>query len=124
MNFLIIESAMRTITVEPDFGHHAANDDCFTLTKHANQRMSQRGIHLKQVLGVLKYGRIIHSRRARFYVLGKRDVDDLAKQCIDVRDIENIQVLVDEKSNVILTAYKNKNFRQIRPKHRHERRMN
>lgn len=114
---------MRAITLETDLHYRAANDDCFTLTNHANQRMAQRAIHKNQILAVLEYGRIIHSRRARFYVLGKRDVKQLAKMGVDVRDIENIQVVVDEKSNAILTVYKNKDFRQIRPKRRRDRRM-
>lgn len=116
---------MRAVIVDTQFdlSHAAANDEHFGLSQHALMRMSQRSIDLEQVQLVLAYGRMVHSRRARFYVVGRKDMKRLEKAGIDAESLENIQIVVDEKSNRILTVYRNKDFRQIRPKHRRERRM-
>jgi hypothetical protein len=103
--------------------YEAVNDEHLDLSKHAQMRMSQRSIDLDQVQLVLTYGRVIHSRRARFYVIGRKEVKLLEKAGIEVGNLENIQIVVADKSNLILTVYRNKDFRQIRPKHRRERRM-
>jgi hypothetical protein len=99
------------------------NDEHFGLSFHAEKRMYQRSITLDQIQKVLEYGRMIHSRRARFYVIGHKEIKRMEILGLDVVGLENIQVVVDEKSSLILTTYKNKDFRQIRPKHRRERHM-
>ncbi|MDB4806903.1 DUF4258 domain-containing protein [Pseudomonadales bacterium] len=116
---------MRAIIIDTaiDQSYEAANDEHFDLSQHAQMRMSQRSIDLEQVKLVLSHGRMIHSRRARFYVVGRKEIKRLEKAGLDVRNLENIQIVVDERSNRILTVYRNKDFRQIRPKHRRERRM-
>jgi len=116
---------MRAVTIDTylDLGHAAANDEHFGLSRHALKRMSQRSIDVEQVQLVLCHGTVIHSRRARFYVVGRKEMKRLVAVGCDVRGLENIQVVVDEKSNNILTVYRNRDFRQIRPKHRRERRM-
>jgi hypothetical protein len=116
---------MRAVIIDTylDLSHTAANDEHFGLSHHALRRMSQRSIYLEQVQLVLSHGKVIHSRRARFYVVGRKEIKRLGKAGLDVEGLENIQVIVDEKSNRILTVYRNKDFRQIRPKHRRERRM-
>ena len=103
--------------------YEAANDGALDLTQHAEMRMLQRSIDLEQVQLVLSYGRLIHSRRARFFVMGRKEIIKLEKKGLEVGDLENIQIVVSEKSNLILTVYRNKDFRQIRPKYRRERRM-
>ena len=116
---------MRAIIIDIGINqsYEAANDEYFDLSQHAQMRMSQRSINLEQVQLVLSYGRMIHSRRARFYVIGRKEVKRLEKAELEARNLENIQIVVDERSNRILTVYRNKDFRQVRPKHRHERRM-
>lgn len=116
---------MRAIVIDTviDQSHQAANDEHFDLSQHAQVRMAQRSIDLEQVKLVLSYGRMIHSRLARFYVVGRKEIKRLEKAGLDVRNLENIQVVVDEKSNRVLTVYRNKDFRQIRPRRRRERRM-
>jgi len=41
-----------------------------TNSKHALLREGQRGISKKQVMLAYKYGRVIHSRRAVYHVIG------------------------------------------------------
>ena len=118
-------NAMREVIVDTMLSNicDATNDVNFHLSKHAQLRMSQRSIDLKQIEQVLSYGRMIHSRRARFYIVGKKDTKRLSKTGISTQGLENMQVLVEEKSNTIITVYRNKNFRHIRPVHRCERHM-
>jgi len=126
MIHIIIEgNAMRSVIVGSALSdvHSAANESCFDLSKHAQIRMSQRSIDVDKVQQVLTYGRMIRSRSAMFYVIGRKDIKKLGRAGIDARLLENIQVVVDERSNRILTVYRNEDFRQIRPKHRRERRM-
>ena len=116
---------MRIVIIDTylDLSHTAANDEHFGLSQHALMRMSQRSIDLEQVQLVLSHGKMIHSRRARFYVVGHKEIKKLGVAGLDAEGLENIQVVVDEKSNRILTVYRNKDFRQIRPQHRRERHM-
>jgi hypothetical protein len=101
----------------------AINDEYFIVTEHALKRAEKRAIGIKQLETVLEYGRVIHSRRARFYVIGKREVKALKHLGSEIRQLENIQVVVDDKTNSVLTAYRNRDFRQIRPTSRRERKL-
>lgn len=125
IEFTVRVNVMRKVIVDTKLNnvYDATNDVNFHLSKHAQLRMSQRLIDLKQIEKVLSYGRMIHSRSARFYVVGKKDTKRLSKTGISTQGLENMQVLVEEKSNTIITVYRNKNFRHIRPVHRCERHM-
>ena len=116
---------MRYANIQKQFNvdTEAVDYNNFGLSVHAKTRMSQRNIDMKQVHLVLQLGKVIHSRKARFYVIGRKNIGRLSHQGIDAQSLENIQVVVDDKSNLILTVYKNSNFRQIRPKQRRERYM-
>ena len=99
------------------------NEIEFTVSDHASLRMNQRCIDKSSLETVLKFGRLIRSRGASFYVLGKRDSSHLQSIGIKVQRLENTQVVVDEKTNTVITVYKNNNFRKIRPIRRCERKM-
>ena len=102
---------------------HFLEEMPFSFSGHATRRMSQRTISQEQVSLVLVYGRLIRSRGACFYVAGRKEVNRCAKEGVDLRSAEGIQVIVDERTNTVLTVYRNRNFRQIRPQHRRERRV-
>jgi len=125
IEFTIWEKVMREVIVDKMMTNifEASNDVNFHLSKHAQLRMSQRSIDLEQIQKVLNYGRMIHSRRARFYVVGKKDTKRLSKNGVNTQGLENMQVLVEEKTNTIVTVYRNKDFRHIRPVHRCERHL-
>ena len=95
----------------------------YLVSKHADYRMHQRDIDKNIVELVLRHGRLIRSRRACFYVIGKRDVNQLQNKGVNTEGLENVHVVVDEKSNTVLTVYKNNNFRNIRPTHRRDRNL-
>ncbi|WP_417228309.1 DUF4258 domain-containing protein [Amphritea sp.] len=92
------------------------------LTEHARQRMNQRGVSEQAVELALQFGRKIHSRRALFHVIGKKEINKLGDQHPELKELDGVQVLTTEDSESIITVYRNHDLRAIRPnkrKHRH-----
>ena len=116
---------MRTITVENDVVVLAQfeGEQGFRLSQHAIKRMSQRAISPEQIRMALEYGRLIHSRNAKFYVVGKKEVQRHIREGLDLRMMEGLQVVVNEKKNLVMTVYKSRDFRQIRPQRRQQRHL-
>lgn len=87
----------------------ASNDhaDYFVLTEHARLRMSQRGIRRNDLAEVLDLGCCRHTRGARYYFIGRKEVRRYASQGLDVRRLENLQVLLAPNSDHVITAYRN-----------------
>jgi hypothetical protein len=79
----------------------------FVLTEHAQLRMSQRGIRLGDLADVLHLGRCRHARGTRYYFIGCKEVRRYARQGLDVRGLENLQVLLAPHSNDVITVYRN-----------------
>jgi len=99
-----------------------AETDYLELSAHAAQRMSQRGLHVWQVELVLEYGREIHSRRAVFHVVGRKEIELYGSKVPELRKLDGVQVVAHSNSEIILTVYRNLDLRRIRPnkrKHRH-----
>lgn len=84
------------------------------LTNHAWERMTARTLNLEAVEAVFDYGRLVHVRGAEVYAIGRREVDFYAKMGIDLQLFEGIQV-VCSPDGAILTVYRNRNFRGLRP---------
>lgn len=56
-----------------------ATADLFpTLSDHAQQRCSQRGLSEHHIKMAFRYGRTIHSRRAVFKVIGRKEIERYA----------------------------------------------
>lgn len=85
----------------------AAPIDSFALTEHARLRMSQRGIRRDDLADVLRLGRCRHTRGARFYFVGRKEVRRYARQGLDIRRLKNLQVLLSPKSDDVITVYRN-----------------
>jgi hypothetical protein len=111
------------ITMERIEINRKDNGLAFNLSEHACSRMNQRCIDKRSLKAVLSFGRVIRSRGACFYVIGKRELHHLQKTGVDIYRLENTQVVVDEKSSTVITVYKNNNFRKIRPIKRCERKL-
>ncbi len=91
------------------------------ITKHAEVRMNKRGITRQMIELVLMFGRKIYARGVVFYVIGKREIQRFHDKEAALKNMEGIQVLTSV-DGVIITTYRNKNLRAIRPenhKHRH-----
>ena len=92
------------------------------LTEHARQRMDQRGVSEQAVELALQFGRKIHSRRALFHVIGKKEINKLGDLHPELKELDGVQVLTTEDSESVITVYRNHDLRAIRPnkrKHRH-----
>jgi hypothetical protein len=79
----------------------------FVLTAHARLRMSQRGIRQTDIGTVLRLGRCRHARGARFYFIGRKEVQRYAGKGMDLRSVENLHVLLDPHQDQIITVYRN-----------------
>jgi hypothetical protein len=94
--------------------HHIAQHP---MTHHAEIRMQQRGISEHLVETVLHYGRTIHARGLSFRVIGHKEVVHYAREGVDLTNAEGIHVLL-QRDGVVVTMYRNRDLRAIRPSKR------
>jgi tyrosine-protein phosphatase YwqE len=94
-----------------------------SISLHASKRMAQRGLSAEQVDLVLIYGRKVRARGAVFYVVGKKEIARLGDKMSELIALEGIQVVVNTDDEVVMTVYRNHDFRQIRPGKRRERKL-
>ena len=87
-------------------------------TKHAWQRMTERGLSTAAIETALDYGRIVHVRGAAIFAIGKKEVAGCQSRGINISDFEGVQV-VCKPNGMILTVYRNRDFRGLRPRRRH-----
>lgn len=91
-----------------------------TNSQHAQVREGQRGITNYQVMLVYKYGRVIHSRRAVYHVIGSKEIKKYGDIEPELKNMNGVQ-LVMSANGTVLTAFKNKDLRKVRPfKHSHK----
>ncbi len=92
----------------------ASNDPA--ITQHAWTRMSGRGLNGQTIDTVLSYGRVIHVRGAAIHVIGRKEVEKLARSGVDVGGCEGVQVVCTPDGSAILTVYRNSDFRGLKPR--------
>ena len=96
--------------------HQAANWNTKpSLTKHAWQRMTSRGLSEKAIEAALDHGRVVHARGAAIYAVGRKEVARCQQDGINLSDFEGVQV-VCKPDGMILTVYRNRDFRGLRPR--------
>ena len=88
---------------------------CPRVSAHAFQRMRERRISEAAVQATLEYGRVAHVRGAAIHAIGRKEVSAMQRQGIDLSDYEGIQV-VCACDGVIMTTYRNRDFRGLRPR--------
>ncbi len=86
------------------------------ITQHAWTRMSGRGLNGQTIDTVLSYGRVIHVRGAAIHVIGRKEVEKLARSGVDVGGCEGVQVVCTPDGSAILTVYRNSDFRGLKPR--------
>ena len=91
--------------------------DTSFLSYHAQSRMGSRGISARAVIAVLTYGRVVYARGAHIHAIGRKEVQRFSQRGIDLSEYEGIQV-VCRLNGSILTLYRNRNFRSLRPRRR------
>jgi len=87
-----------------------------TITQHAWARMCGRRLNGQTIDAVLNYGRVVHVRGAAIHVIGRKEVEKLARSGVDVGDCEGVQVVCTPDDSAILTVYRNNDFRGLRPR--------
>ncbi len=95
------------------------NPSNYILTNHLRRRMSRRWISADALVAVLAYGRTAHVRGAKIHVIGRKEVNRYRRQGIELDSFEGIHVVCTSTEEVVLTAYRNRNLRGLRPKSRH-----
>ena len=89
-------------------------------SQHAQVREGQRGISDKQLMLAYRYGRVIHSRRAVYRVIGSKEIKKYGDIEPELKNMNGVQLVMSANGRV-LTAFKNKDLRKVRPfKHCHK----
>ncbi len=91
------------------------------LTTHARMRMTGRRISETALSAVIDYGRVVYVRGAKIYVIGRKEVTTFLRKGVKLADFEGIHVVCNP-DGVVLTTYRNHNFRGLRPRDRRLRR--
>ena len=89
----------------------------YGLTRHAWDRMSGRGLSPAAVGLVLDYGRAAQIRGATIYVVGRKEVQRYRQDGVELSSVEGVQVVCVD-SGAILTVYRNRDLRGLRPRSR------
>ena len=92
-----------------------------SLTQHAKRRMSARRLSYSGVQRVVEYGRVIHAHGATIYAIGRKEVSRFGTKGIDLTTEEGVQVVCSNRGT-IMTAFRNHDFRGLRPRRRRRRR--
>jgi hypothetical protein len=92
----------------------------YSLTRHAWERMGGRGVSPDAIGMVLNYGRAAHTRGATIYVVGRKEVRRYRQDGIDLAALEGLQVVCAD-NGAILTVYRNRDLRGLRPRSRRTR---
>jgi hypothetical protein len=90
------------------------------LTLHAQKRMAARSFSAEAVTAVLAFGRSIHTRGAEVRVIGRKEVAQYRLQGINLTPFEGVQ-LVCSSDGAVITMYRNRDFRHLRPQRRSRR---
>ncbi len=90
------------------------------VSKHAKKRMFARRIDSRALSTVLDVGRRIYTRKAVFYVVGRKEVKRWRSRGVDLSALEGIHVVCTPEGTV-KTVYRNRDFRNLRPRHRMRR---
>ena len=87
------------------------------ISAHATRRMHARNISQTAVHAALEHGRTVHVRGAVIHAIGRKEVARLRPHGIDLSQFEGIQI-VCAPDGTILTTYRNRDFRSLRPRRR------
>lgn len=81
-------------------------------------RIGSRGLGGPAVHAAMTWGRVIHTRGAEFRVIGRRQIAEVAKHGVDLREFEGVQVVCSPGGTDVITVYRNRDFRSLRPRRR------
>ncbi len=84
------------------------------ITQHASARMNARGLTNAAINVALTYGRVVHVRGAAIYVIGRKEVEKMARAGLKLDAYEGVQVVCTPDDAAVLTAYRNHDFRGLK----------
>jgi len=85
------------------------------LTRHARNRMAARRLAVAAIRAALEFGRVAYVRGARIHAIGRKEIDRYRRIGLDLAQFEGVQVVCGH-DGAILTAYRNRDFRGLRPR--------
>lgn len=88
------------------------------LSAHALTRMAERRIPARAVEAALRHGRVFHVRGAEVHVIGQKDILRHRQWGIDLSPYEGVQIFCAADGGTVLTVYRNRDFRGLRPRRR------
>lgn len=100
--------------------HDVVHDGIEMLTRHAAERMRARGLRPEAVAAAIAYGRVVHVRDADIHAIGRKEVESGKREGVDLSRYEGVQV-VCSREGAILTVYRNRDLRGLRPRRRRRR---
>ena len=101
-------------------------DGIYVLTRHAEDRMAERGVSREAVEAALTYGRLVREDGRQAFVIGRKEVALFAEGCeneegVDLSAFEGVQVCVADQH--VVTVIAECDFKAIRrPRSRRVRR--
>jgi hypothetical protein len=90
----------------------------FRLTRRARFRTSARRFGVAAIEAALAYGRVVYVRGAEIHAIGRKEVLRFRRRGTDLRAFEGIQVVCRPGGALVLTVYRNRDFRGLRPRRR------
>ncbi|WP_022835023.1 DUF4258 domain-containing protein [Salisaeta longa] len=88
-----------------DRAYYPKASGTYRLSSHAITRMYERQVRTDQVVRALRYGRVLHTRGAVHFVLGRKEVQRFA--AVPATD-NGVQVVVAAlEDGTVLTCYRN-----------------
>ncbi|MBF0302727.1 MAG: DUF4258 domain-containing protein [Desulfamplus sp.] len=84
------------------------------VTHHAWRRMCGRSVSPDDISSVLMYGRAVYVRGAQIHSIGKQEVKEYKKDGVDLSHAEGIHVVCSPDNQVIITVYRNHDFRNLK----------
>jgi hypothetical protein len=112
---------MRAMTTQSDAHNKIPLLQSHLLTHHAQKRMTARSLSHDAVAAALTFGRSVHTRGAKIHVIGRKEVEHYRQQGIDLSPFEGVH-LICSPDGTIITIYRNRDFRSLRPHRRSRRR--
>ena len=92
----------------------------FDISRHAQQRMSERGISPDAISRVINFGRVAYVRGAMIFAVGRKEAERFKREGVDLSDLEGVQA-VCSNSGTVMTVYRNHDFKGLRPRRKHFR---
>ena len=89
----------------------------YELTAHAAERMSKRSLSPWMIEAALTYGRVVHTRAARIFAIGRKEATRYRCDGVDLSRLDGVQVVCSLDGHII-TAYRNRDFRELRGRRR------